>query len=225
MFDLSEQWRITYPGAYAGILAMAEVANPKHHRELEQRKKALEEDLRMRYAGFDRAALKSLPILQTYTTYYKRFNKSYHVQLQLESVALKGKSLPNVAALVEAMFMAELKNLLLTAGHDLETVEKPVRIDAATGSERYIGMNGKEQQLKADDMFIADAQGVLSSIIYGPDRRTQITPDTRQVLFTVYAPPGIKRESVWHHLENIQEYVLVIAPEAETMLLDVYGTG
>jgi hypothetical protein len=34
-------------------------------------------------------------------------------------VALKGKAIPRQAALVEAMFMAELENLILTAGHDL----------------------------------------------------------------------------------------------------------
>ena len=33
---------------------------------------------------------------------YRRFQQTYHVALQLESVALKGKPLPRVAALVEA---------------------------------------------------------------------------------------------------------------------------
>ena len=62
-------------------------------------------------------------MIQAYAAYYERFNKTYHVQLQLESVALKGKSIPRVSALVEAMFMAELENLLLTAGHDLDVVQ------------------------------------------------------------------------------------------------------
>jgi len=40
-------------------------------------------------------------------------------------------------------------------------------------------------------MFIADGQGVISSIVYGPDRRTRITLATRNAVFTVYAPAGI----------------------------------
>src|SRR5690242_8621883 len=106
-------WHAAYPGAHAGFLALREVANPNHHPELDQHKAALEQALRERYAGSDRAALAQLPVLKAYADYYKRFRKTYHVQLQLESVAFKGKLLPAVAALVEAMFMAELSDLLL----------------------------------------------------------------------------------------------------------------
>jgi hypothetical protein len=37
-----------------------------------------------------------------------------------------------VAALVEAMFMAELENQLLTAGHDLAEVQGTIRLGIAT---------------------------------------------------------------------------------------------
>jgi DNA/RNA-binding domain of Phe-tRNA-synthetase-like protein len=222
---LSPTWTSTYPGASIGILAMRDVANPAAHTGLEAKKAALEEELRARYAGYDRAALRALPVLQAYASYYKRFRKTYHVQLQLESVALKGKSIPSVAALVETMFMAELKNQLLTAGHDLEAVRQPVRVDVADGSETYVRLNGQEQQLKAGDMYIADTQGILSSILYGPDRRSQIRPETAQVLFTVYAPTDVDRETVHRHLQDIQSFVLLVTPEAETTLLNVYGTN
>jgi DNA/RNA-binding domain of Phe-tRNA-synthetase-like protein len=55
------------------------------------------------------------------------------------------------------MFMAELKNLLLIAGHDLEAVLAPVKLDVSDGSERYVQLNGQEQVLKPGDMMIADA--------------------------------------------------------------------
>jgi DNA/RNA-binding domain of Phe-tRNA-synthetase-like protein len=203
---------------------MRNVVNPERYPALDKRKQELETQLRARFSGHDRAALKALPTIQAYDAYYKRYKKTYHVQLQLESVVFQGKSIPWVAALVEAMFVAELKNLLLTAGHDLEAVQVPVRLDVARGTERYIRLNGQEQQLKTGDMMIADAQGVISSVIYGPDRRTQITSETRQVLFTVYAPPGIGERAVRDHLQDIQANVLLFAPEAHVELLEVYGT-
>jgi DNA/RNA-binding domain of Phe-tRNA-synthetase-like protein len=224
MFIVSEAWKTAYPGAAVGVLVMRKVINPELHPALDKRKEELENQLRARFSGYDRAALKALPTIQAYNAYYKRFKKSYHVQLQLESVVFKGKSIPRVAALVEAMFVAELDNLLLTAGHDLQAVQMPVGIDVAKGAERYIRLNGQEQQLKARDMMIADAQGVISSVIYGPDRRTQITPETRQVLFTVYAPPGIGEQAVYDHLQDIQANVLLVAPEGQVELLEVYGT-
>ena len=224
MFIVSEAWKAAYPGAAVGVLVMRKVVNPEGHAALDKRKEELENQLRVRFSEYDRAMLKALPTIQAYNAYYKRYKKTYHVQLQLESVVLKGRSIPRMAALVEAMFMAELKNLLLTAGHDLEAVQKPVRLDVAEGSERYIRLNGQEQELKPGDMMIADAEGVISCVLYGPDRRTRITPETRQVLFTVYAPAGIGEQAVYDHLQDIQANVLLVAPEANTELLEVYGT-
>jgi len=221
-FIASKAWRGLYPGAAIGILALDNVSNPKHHPALEAHKQVLEQDLRHRFGESDRAALRSLPTLQAYHNFYKRFKKSYHVQLQLESVALKGKSIPRVAALVEAMFMAELKNQLLTAGHDLAAVVQPFGVDVASGAERYERISGQEQTLKVGDMFIADAEGVMSSIIYGPDRRTQIRAATTAAVFTVYAPDGIDRASIKNHLEDIRSYVSLFSPELTVLEQSVY---
>jgi DNA/RNA-binding domain of Phe-tRNA-synthetase-like protein len=220
-FTSSDTWRETYPGAAIGVLAMRDVANPERHSGLDAHKAELENELRTRFAEFDRAALKALPTIRAYHDYYKRFGKSYHVQLQLESIVHKGKSIPRVAALVEAMFMAELKNQLLTAGHDLDALEMPVGVDVASGDETYVRINGQEQVLKPDDMIIADARGVISSIVYGPDQRTRITPRTQRVLFTVYAPPGIDADAVHLHLEDIRTNVSIVAPGTCTEALTI----
>jgi DNA/RNA-binding domain of Phe-tRNA-synthetase-like protein len=222
---VSEAWRQAYPGAAVGFLAMTGVANPAHHTALEARKRALECDLRVRYGGLERAALREIPTLHAYHAYYKRFRKSYHVQLQLESVVLRRKEIPRSAALVEAMLMAELEDLLLTAGHDLELVRPPVRVDVALGEETYTRLNGQEQVLKAGDMMICDAESILSSIIYGPDRRTAIETGTTQVLYTTYAPPGIGEGPVSEHLAHIRDLVRLTSPNAEVATLKVLGTG
>lgn len=224
MIEISSSWKSTYPGASLGVLVMHGVENPPQHPQLDGKKKDLENSLRGQFSSYDRASLKDVSVLASYRDYYKQFNKTYHVQHQLESVVFKNRPIPRVAALVEAMFMAELKNLLLTAGHDLDAIEAPLRIDVAKGTERYIRMNGEEQVLKAGDMMIADANDIVSCIIYGPDRRTRIRPETTRVVFTVYAPPGIEGQYVRHHLEDIRENVTVIAPGATVELLETFGT-
>lgn len=224
MFIVSDAWKRAYPGAVVGILAMRQVVNPDRHPALDRRKDELEEQLRSRFSSYDRASLKALPTLHAYNAYYKRFKKTYHVQLQLESVVFKGKSIPRVAALVESMFMAELKSLLLTAGHDLDDLRQPVKLGVADGSERYTRINGQEQELKAGDMVIADAQGVMSSVIYGPGYRARITAKTQAAFFTVYAPPGIGEDAVYQHLLDIQANIILFAPQAALESLEVYGT-
>lgn len=222
MFEVTSSWKHTYPEALAGVLAIRDVSNPPHHAELERRKAALEEKLRSQFYEQDRAAIASHPILQAYANYYRQFKKTYHIQLQLESIVLKGKSIPSVAALVESMFMAEMQDLLLTAGHDLDVLQFPLTLDVATGSEGYTLLRGEQQTLKPGDMMIRDQVGVISSIIYGPDQRTQITPDTRNVVFTVYAPLGIDEQTVIGHLQHIKENVMIFSPEAQVELLEVY---
>ena len=223
MLSVSEAWKAAWPGAAAGVLAMRGAANPERHAGLDGITEELERELRRRFA--DRNALRALPAMQAYEAYFKQFKKTYHVFLQLESVAVKGKPIPRPGALVQAMFLAELKNQLLTAGHDLAAVEPPIRLDVATGTERYVMYNGQDQTLKAGDMFIADAQGVISDVIYGPDRRTRIGPDTRDVLYTVYAPPGVGGEAVRQHLQDIQASVMLVAPTARVQTLEVTGAG
>ncbi len=175
MFKVTETWRATYPGVHAGFLVMQGVANPARHPGLEAAKQALEERLRTQFAGQDRHALEAYGPIPAYTTYYRQFEKTYHVLAQLASIVYKGKPIPSVAALVEAMFMAEIKNGLLTAGHDLDLLQPPVTLDVAGGEERYTLLRGQAQGCKAGDMLMADQAGVISSIVYGPDERTQIT--------------------------------------------------
>ena len=222
MFEVTSAWKATYPEALAGVLVMRAVSNPPHHAELERQKVALEENLRAQFSGMDRAAIASHPVLQAYGDYYRQFKKTYHIQLQLESIVLKGKSIPSVAALVESMFMAEMQDMLLTAGHDLDKLDLPLTLDVATGTEQYTLLRGEAQTLKPGDMMIRDQSGVISSILYGPDQRTQIRSETRNVVFTVYAPPGIEAIRVTEHLEHIKEKVFVFAPQAQVELLNVY---
>lgn len=222
-FTVLESFRQLYPRSSAGVLVMRGVANPPSPPSLRQRTQAIEDRIRDDYAGWDRARLAELPVMEAYSAYYRPFKKTYHVQLQLESVALKGRSLPRADALLEAMFGAEINNLLLTAGHDLAAVKGAVRLGAASGEEHYVTLSGEEKTLKAGDMFMADDEGVISSVLYGPDSRTRLLPSTRDALFTVYAPAGITAEAVRRHLVDIRDGVLLAAPSAQVELLDVFS--
>lgn len=225
VFEVSEAWSQAYPHSHAGVLLVRAASDPAPQVALEERRLALESQLRERYAGQDRLALLQHPILQAYDRYYRGFKKTYHVQLQLESVVFKGKSIPSVAPLVEAMFMAEMDQLLLTAGHDYDRLELPLTLDVARGDETYTLLRGEPQTAKPGDMFIRDGAGIVSSIIYGPDQRTQITTATRSAIFTIYAPDGIAPESVQQQLDEIRDNVLLIAPLAQVEISNVYGVG
>jgi DNA/RNA-binding domain of Phe-tRNA-synthetase-like protein len=215
----TDAWKSAFPGAVAGVLVMAGVDNPEQSPALEVHTRELEEALRVRAAQLGADGVGSEPGVRAYVDYYRAHGKTYHVKAQWESVAVKGKPVPRRAALVEAMFMAELSNLILTAGHDLAAVALPVRVDVTREDDGYVLMNGRERALTAGDMMMVDGSGIISSVLQGPDRRTRITPETEEVLFAVYAPAGVGENAVRDHLEDIRANVLLVAPEAETGLL------
>ena len=214
MIRVSPNWREHEPEASVGFLAISGALNIPDHPELQKAKKALEEDLRAQYAGMERKALRKEPALAAYDAFYRRFRKSYHVQLQLESVVIKGKPIFSPSALVTCMFMVELKTGLLTAAHDFDVLELPLTAEIAEGEETYQKLNGTEQQLKTGDLYIRDQQGILSSVIYGPDQRTQILPDTINSIFTTYGPPGISASQIEGQLEILEGYIRLFAPKA-----------
>jgi DNA/RNA-binding domain of Phe-tRNA-synthetase-like protein len=210
------EWRAAHPGAIIGLLELSKTDNTLASSALNERKRETEARLRERYRGFTRQAFVSVPVMAAYAQYYRRFDKTYHVLLQLESIVAKGKSLPNVSPLVDANFMVELETLVLTAGHDADKLVAPVFIDVSRDGDELTQMDGTARAIRSGDMIMRDAQGVSCSILYGQDNRSPISRQTSHVLYVAYAPPGVPAETVEAHLRAIEEHVRLASPRAAT---------
>lgn len=208
---VSPAWRSGCPGASVGVLALRNVRNPAADPAVAAAAEALERELRERWT--DREALREAPPLPAYAAWCKRFGQRYHVMLQRESVALKGKPVPRVAGLVEAMFLAELRTGILLAGHDLDHVSPPLSLGLGTGEERYRTPRGDEVAVKPGDMWVGDGAGVLSAVITGPAERARIGPETTAALFVAYAPAGVPATDVAACLDSIERTVRAFSPE------------
>jgi DNA/RNA-binding domain of Phe-tRNA-synthetase-like protein len=202
MLSITEtsEWRIHHPGAAIGLLELAEVENTHISPLLDSRKRELEAHLRHCYQGYTREDFLALPVMAAYRQYYKQFKKTYHVQLQVESIVLKGKHLPNVLPLVDANFMAEMETFILAAGHDVAQLKEPILMDVSRVGDQIRQMGGENKTITAGDIVMRDAEGVSCSIIYGQDSRSPISTETTQVLYVIYAPEGVPLESVEAHL-------------------------
>jgi DNA/RNA-binding domain of Phe-tRNA-synthetase-like protein len=180
--------------------------------ELDRRKRAVETSLRARFKGVARAEFGAIEVLRDYQRYYKSFDKTYHVQLQLESIVSKGKSLPDVSPLVDANFVAELETLVLTAGHDAAKLREPLCIDLSREGDVIVQMNGTSKPIRVGDMVMRDADAVSCSILYGQDNRSPISRQTAHVLYVAYAPPGVSAAAVEAQLAGILANVRTFAP-------------
>ena len=203
----TDDWRIAHPGGIIGLLELSGIENIHVSSSLDERKRSTETALREKYQGFTRQDFLALPVMSAYEEYYKRFDKTYHVLLQVESIALKGKSLPNVITMVDANFIAEVETLVLTAGHDVAKLREPVHMDISREGDQMTQMNGASKAIRAGDMIMRDAEGISCSIIYGQDNRSPISADTKHVLYVAYAPAGVPEEIVDMQLQKIVENV------------------
>jgi DNA/RNA-binding domain of Phe-tRNA-synthetase-like protein len=201
----TSEWRGAHPGAIVGVLEISGLKYAGSSSALQERKRELEAGLRRRYDGFARPGFLALPVMAEYDRYYRRFNKTYHVQLQLESIVLKGKPLPDVLPAVDVNFMAELETLVLTAGHDADKLLEPIVIDVSRDGEQMTQMNGAPRAIRAGDMIMRDAGGISCSIIYGQDARSPISSETSRVLYVAYAPAGVAADVVESQLGRIED--------------------
>jgi DNA/RNA-binding domain of Phe-tRNA-synthetase-like protein len=209
-----EEWRLAHPGAVIGLLELSGIDNSSSSPVLDARKRETETRLRANYGGFTRQDFTALPVMAAYKQYYKRFDKTYHVLLQVESIVLKGSSLPEVSPLVDANFAAEMETFVLTAGHEVPKLFGSIRIDVSREGDQITQMNGALKAMRAGDMVMRDEQGICCSIIYGQDNRSPISAQTTHVLYVAYAPPGVPVESVEAQLRKIEENIRLFSPAA-----------
>ncbi len=182
------------------------------------------DEIRRRYGHLERAGLKELHPVSAYVAYYKKYGYSYHVLAQVESVLQGKKQLRAESGLLQAMFLTELETMLLTAGHDLGKLRIPVTLNIAAGNEVYLTISGKETNAVQGDLMVCDGNGVISSILRGPDFASRITASTTAVLFTLYAPPGIETGYIREALETMRDRIASFSSSADTVLLHVYET-
>jgi len=197
-----------------GLLEFSRVENTRPSPQLDDLKRETETRLRERYKGLARQELLALPVMAAYAQYYKRFGKTYHVQLQIESIVLKGKQLPNASPLVDANFVAEVHTMVLTAGHDVDKLEGALSIDVSRDGDRFTQMSGTAKELLAGDMIMRDTKGICCSILYGQDNRSPISGQTSHVLYVSYAPAGVPAGTVEAQLRAIEENVRLVSPHA-----------
>lgn len=210
----TDEWRSAHPGAMIGILEISGAESVHASLRLDQQKREIEARLRERYQGFSRQDFLSLPVMSAYQKYYKRFSKTYHVLLQVESIVSKGKSLPDVSPLVDSNFTAEVDTLVLTAGHDVAKLRGPISMDVSREGDRITQMNGGTKAILAGDMIMKDTEDICCSIIYGQDNRSPISLETSHVLYVAYAPAGVPAETVDLQLTKIEENIRLFSPTA-----------
>ncbi|MBD3207736.1 hypothetical protein GF319_15510 [Candidatus Bathyarchaeota archaeon] len=202
--DIRNELKLLYPRAAFGCLVSKDVPNRKGNDELEEMKRELEEEIREEYPEMDEDQL-----IRSYDTYYKKWGKTYPIEFQIKTIKSGGR-FPRVSALVDSMFLSELRNRILTSGHDLDRLHGELWYDLSDEGESYMKLNGKEQELPRSDIVLRDSEGILASVLYGPARRTSIGNDTVNALYLAWCPYSPGEEVIEEHLRDIVSNLEVV---------------
>jgi len=196
-----------FPDIKVAFLIVENLNNNAHIDKFESAKREFEDFIRSNYQDYETKS-----VINSYKQFYKKFGQKYPIQFQIKSL-LEGKKLPGKMAVVEAMYMAEIKNMFLTAGHDYDKLEGNLTTELSVESSVYTRIDSKQQPLKADDIITSDDKDIISSVLYGPDQRTRITLETKNYMFFSYFPYGEDDERIRQHFMDIINYLKIFASE------------
>ncbi len=121
---------------------------------------------------------------------------------QFEMVRRKG--LPPGSALVQALLLAEMSTGLLMGAQDAAAIQGELLYDLVVDGESFKGMRGTVQ-CREGEIVLRDAEGIIASLFQGPDHRTRLAKATRDVIFFVFAVPGIDTEQIREGTDTILE--------------------
>ena len=168
--------------------------------------------LREKYADYDRKALFGENV---YFRFFKKFKKTYPVMMQLESFLLKGGGGGGENPVTAIPFLVELETQILSGTHDVDDVHGTVRLFAGTEKAPFAGMRGEEVHTYPGDFCARDDEGIIFSMIAGADARTCAKPGSRHVFYPVFGVAGQPEAEISAVLDRLEEYVRVLAPEAD----------
>jgi DNA/RNA-binding domain of Phe-tRNA-synthetase-like protein len=209
--ELTPAFRTAMPEGVFGALLVHGCANRARPVALDVHKRAVEARLRQRFTA---ESLEADPVARAYAGYFRRQGARYPVAHQARTV-LQGRSIESPSALVEAMFTAEVESLVLTSGHDLNSLSGTLRVDLARDGEVYTKLSLKDQALRPGDMVVRDTDGVIACVLYGPDYRTRLRLETRDALFGAWCPVGLTGAIVQDHFDTLSRLLQTEWPEAE----------
>ena len=116
-----------------------------------------------------------------------------HIESLIKSIS-NGKNIKPVNFIVDSVMIAELRNALLLGVHDLDRIEGDIVLDAAREGESFIGIGQRTITTRQDEIVLRDVTGIWASYTQGPDARTVVYPDSKNVMILGFFTPETSRE-------------------------------
>ena len=184
-FSLSSAYTARYPGVPFGLTLISGCQNFINPPGFDHHKRKLLRKMRRR---------ESLVGISERIDMYDQFFKSFGYECPLPKHLKRtiNSGFPKYNLMVDVHFMAEMCPGILVAVADYDRFDGALTLDVAREGEICRGMGGRDMRTKKDEIVLRDERDIVCVLCQGPDEKTRISDDTRNVLYYSYGIPGIE---------------------------------
>lgn len=133
--------------------------------------------------------------------FFKVNEQEFPLTKQIASAASRG--FPPVPNPVLALLALEAATGILMGVQNLDAIDSFITLDCLESTESFIGMRGERVTSTMGQIVVRDKQSIIASLFRGPDKRTAVQPNGRNLLFYVFDTDTGLGESHDHAVEEI----------------------
>ncbi len=216
-----------FPALRIGVAVVRGVTVTDAHADLDALKDKAAADILSRYQGVN---LGSLERIKAYREIYRAFGadpgaRNSSVEALLRRAA-RGKGLPAINVVVDALNLTSVEMVVPVAAYDLGRLALPVTLRFAGAGEAFVAIGGEPAALDAGELVYADQQQVICrDFNYRDADATRITGATTDVLLIVDGCGPVSLEDVQETLDLAASRVIRYAGGALEQTAVLYSAG
>lgn len=154
-----------------------------------------------RYVTFSDPGPSVMRRIQAFESFFTQNGFLSPLADQLKHVQEKG--LPNGSPFIKALLLSEMSTGTLMGAQDAAAVKGFLVCDLAEEGETFRGMRA-EVLCRKGEIVLRDSEGIIATLFQGPDRRTRLNKDTKDVVFFIFSVPGISDADVKEGVETVR---------------------
>ena len=187
--QFSQRIKERYPTMRLGLVEVRGAEN-SGMRELRDERRTVERIVKKEYRNWEK-----VDIIKAYDKVFGRHKRPFPILEGVKAV-LKGKGIPTLSPLIDAMLLAELKHLVLMTAHDTDKLEGTLTVDQAMEGDEFTNITGDAVPLDQGDVVVRDSRGIVATYLEGQSLRTKVTKKTRNCAYFAFYVPGVKDVSL-----------------------------
>lgn len=154
-----------------------------------------------RSVSFSDAAPSVMRRVQAFESFFTQNGFRSPLADQLKHVQERG--LPGGSLLVKALLLSEISTGTLMGAQDAAAVRGQLVCDLAEDGETFRGMRA-EVRCRKGEIVLRDSESIIATLFQGPDRRTRLNKDTKDIVFFIFSAPGISAADVQEGVETVR---------------------